>query len=307
MIKSLAKKIIPGSVWSKVRRRRIIREQTSVSHICDLYIDDYFNGKIELVNIVPKQPDLVGKRIIWQYWAQGYDDCILPEVVKTCFSSIDKYRGNYQIIRVCDDTISDYIDLPAFMYAKRGNGFKTHSFANVLRLALLYAYGGVWLDATVYMTGEIPAQYSAYDFFMYQRDENEEHKKYWENSFALYFGWGEDFIVRVLTSIIYSKPGCLLIRDWMNLMIHVWRANDSYPFYFIFPVMYNQLIKSGKSGQNCPVIGDCLPHYLMQIINDEFPYSTPKETAQMIPFHKLTYKGIDVDKFHLVMEEINTY
>ena len=94
------------------------------------------------------------------------------------------------------------------------------------------------------------------------------------------------------------------MKDWMNLMIHVWDVNDAYPHYFTFPIIYNQLIKRGNSGANCPIEGDCPPHYLMQIINDEFPYATVSDAVALIPFHKLTYKEIDITKFRKVMKEI---
>lgn len=300
MRKELLKKIIPNPVWAFCRRVSILNDHKRISLLCDKYIDTYFSNKNRLFDVVPKK-NLEGKKIIWQYWAQGYEGK-LPEVVKVCFDSVDKYKGEYEIIRLSDATIAEYVDIPDFVWQKRGHGFSVTAFSNVLRLALLDLYGGVWLDATVLLTDKIPESFSQYDFFMFQRDENEPHKKYWENTYAYYFGWGKRFKVRVLTSIVFSKKGSRFIDDYLNLLLYVWKANDEYPFYFTFQILFNQLVESGKSANNCPIFNDCLPHYLMQIINDGFKYATVQTTCTHCSMHKLTFKDINIKEFRRVMD-----
>lgn len=166
MIKELAKTILPDNVWSAFRRRRIIAGQNAAASVCDHYIEQYFFGGEEVFHS-KKRKDLEGKKIIWQYWAQGFEG-ELPGIVKECLASVDRYKGEYEIIRLSDDTISEYVDLPDYLWSKRDNGFSITVFSDVLRLALLYLYGGVWFDATIYMTGQIPEKYSQYNFFMFR-------------------------------------------------------------------------------------------------------------------------------------------
>lgn len=302
MIKKLAKKVIPASLWRKVRRRRIIADQDRTAKLCDSYIEKYFDGG-EILFKSRKKADLEGKKIIWQYWAQGFDSD-LPEVVRVCLASVERFKGDYEIIRLSDETIADYVDLPEFVWQKRGHGFSVTGFSNVLRLALLYLYGGVWIDATVLLTKTIPDKYSGYDFFMYRRDESEPHKEYWENSYAYYFGWGEDFRVRVLTSIAFAKAGGSFVKDYLNTLLHVWNENDIYPFYFTFQVLFNQLVASGKSDPGCPIESDCPPHCLMQVINDGCSFVDLKQLCQEHWAHKLTYKEMDIDRFRSVLSRI---
>lgn len=35
---------------------------------------------------MPKHPELVGEKIIWQYWAQGLDESMLPEMIRLCYA-----------------------------------------------------------------------------------------------------------------------------------------------------------------------------------------------------------------------------
>ena len=42
-----------------------------------------------------------------------------------------------------------------------------HFFSDLLRVALLKAYGGVWLDVTILLTNRLPGKYEKLDFFMF--------------------------------------------------------------------------------------------------------------------------------------------
>lgn len=303
MIKEFAKTILPKPIWRAFRRRKIIAGQNTAASICDKYIELYFNGADSMFHS-KKRDDLDGKKIIWQYWAQGFDDK-LPEVVKECLDSVDRYKGDYEIIRLSDDTIPEYVELPDYVWQKRNDSFSTSVFSDVLRLSLLYLYGGVWLDATVLMTGGIPEKYSNHDFFMFRRDESELYKRYWENSYAYYFGWGNDFKVRVLTSIAFAKAGSPFLKDFLNSLLLIWKEEEHYPYYFTTQILFNQLIASGKTELDSPVESDCGPHKLMQLINDAKAPFTYDDIIKENALHKLSYKGLDLDRFHSLITNGN--
>ena len=73
---------------------------------------------------------------------------------------------------------------------------KAH-FSDLLRCILLSLYGGLWFDASVFLTGDIPSYIFKSDFFMYRRDNSEEYKEYWENTFSYYWGYSPDFLVNL--------------------------------------------------------------------------------------------------------------
>ena len=135
---------------------------------------------------------------------------MVPDVVQICFEYVDKYKGDYTIIRLCDDDLNEYIELPDDVMNKSRTGVMGAAhFSDILRLALIATYGGVWLDATVLLTGALDNMLAHDDWFMYQRDPNQEDKKQWRRTYAYYFGWHKDYKVRLLNSIICSTKNQL--------------------------------------------------------------------------------------------------
>lgn len=286
MDKSLLKKMIPSKVWTRLRTRSILRQHRRVADLCESLISEYYSAKVR--SVVEGKKDLSGKKIVWQYWAQGFEN--VPTVVRECLESVEKWRGDYEIIRLTDETVFDYVDIPETAASHcRQAGLAQYS--DLLRLALLSAYGGVWLDATVMLTGPLPEEYSKYDFFMFQRDPNEPHKDYWENVYAYYYGWRKDFRVNVLSSIIFARQGCGVISDLYGLMVFYWANHTIMPDYFFLHILFDVLINGRHKGNNCPIVSDCTPHLLQQSINDPaFDLATKDEILRRTSIHKLTYK-----------------
>ena len=228
--------------------------------------------------------DLSQHPVIWQYWGQGYEN--VPAIVEECLKSVEQFSDGYTIVRLTDDNLSDYLDLPEFVQQKRSCFSRAH-FTDLLRLMLLKTYGGVWVDATILMTGPIPGELRDLDFFVYRRDPNEPDKRYWSNTYAYYFGWAKGFKVNMLNSFIIAKKGNKTVSDLCDLMLLWWYHYDNVPDYFFFQILYDVY--------NCrepfPLISDTLPHYLQQSQNDPaFKLMEQKDILKSIPIHKLTYK-----------------
>ncbi len=103
---------------------------------------NFFNDK------VPKNP-------IWIMWWQGIENA--PEIVKCCINSVKKNKNNHEVIIITENNFKEYLNLPNFIYKKFQKGYisKTH-LSDLIRLNLLYLYGGLWLDATVFVSQKIP-------------------------------------------------------------------------------------------------------------------------------------------------------
>lgn len=88
---------------------------------------------------------------IWVFWWQGLDNA--PQLVKVCVDSIYKNSGEHPVNIIDKDNISSYIDLPDYVTEKLKAGKMTIThFSDILRFALLYKYGGIWMDATIYIS-----------------------------------------------------------------------------------------------------------------------------------------------------------
>lgn len=285
-IKQSIHKFVPNSLWRYLRERKIVATHSAVAKICEDLISEADKDGV-YKEIVPLQ-DLGTDKVIWQYWAQGYND--LPPIVAECLASVDKYKGDYRVIRLSDANVNEYLSIPDCIVRNRCNMTVAH-FSDILRSMLLSAYGGVWIDAPVLLTAHIPMRYLDRDFFLYQRDPEEKNKEYWENTYAYYFGWADGFRVRMLSSFIVAKKHNPIIDELCRLMLRWWNHNDYLPDYFFFQILFDVLVSGKCKDVNCNVVSDCLPHYLQQCMNDPgFNLMTIDSIKQVIPIHKLTYK-----------------
>lgn len=302
MIKLLKKLIF----WSAIREQIILLSHRRTASLCRSLIDE---AKLfpDAFTVTPKK-DFGNKRIIWQYWAQGYESSVLPSVVKICLDSVDRFckGADYEIIRLSDDNISEYLDIPQFVTEHR-QYYSKAIFSDLLRILLLTSYGGCWLDATVLLTGPIPEKYWHMPFFMFQRSDEVVNRHYWENAYAYYYNWGKKFKVKVLNSMIFAQKDCGLLLSLKNVLLNLWSKKKKLPNYFFFQILFNELIIGDFKNQNCEIESDCTPHYLQQYINDpEFrKLHTPEEIIALTPIHKLTYKcGFDTELLKQIVPDL---
>lgn len=94
---------------------------------------------------------------IWIFWWQGLNNA--PCVVKNCIQSISHRCGGHPIILITSKNYKEYVDIPAYIIKKISEKKITLThFSDVLRLALLSEHGGIWMDATLWMTNEFPLE-----------------------------------------------------------------------------------------------------------------------------------------------------
>lgn len=286
------KSFIPEFIWEYFRLRSILKSHAKVAAYWDNVIEDYENGRIEKYSILPKKKLENSEKIIWQYWGQGYSQGNIPPVVQRCFDSVDKFSNGYTIIRLCDYTLSEYIDLPNDVLSKYRTGVvgATH-FTDLIRVALLTAYGGVWLDATILLTAPLEDKLTSNDYFMYQRDWTQEDKKLWRRTYAYYFSWHKNFKVRMLSSVIYAKRSTIVISDLFQLMLYYWRTQNEIIDYFFFQILFTQYIEKFPQ-RNCKIVSDCLPNMLQMYMTGSYRRYNIPEILQKISIHKLSYKTI---------------
>ena len=114
----------------------------------------FVSERLEKVNIPPQ-----GKipKQIWVCWWNGID--MMPPLVKTCYESILRYSNGYQVTLITKYNYTDYFTVPDYIIEKINNGtLHLTQFSEIVRLALLYNHGGLWLDATYLITNPIEIQ-----------------------------------------------------------------------------------------------------------------------------------------------------
>jgi hypothetical protein len=96
----------------------------------------------EDVHLVPHHGTELPKKI-WIYWDKGEAEA--PELVRRCIQSWREHNADWEVIVLDAATAPKAVDLSAL----EGTKAPKRAIANLLRLKLLSAHGGVWADATL--------------------------------------------------------------------------------------------------------------------------------------------------------------
>ena len=95
------------------------------------------------------------KQNIWICWLQGEE--LAPQLVKNCIDSIRRHCNNHEVILITMENYKDYIKMPNYILDKYQKGIISNAhFSDIIRMTLLRDYGGLWIDATVFCTKDIP-------------------------------------------------------------------------------------------------------------------------------------------------------
>ena len=101
---------------------------------------------------------------IWVCWLQGEENT--PPLVRRCIDSIRQHAGNHPVYVLTEENLPSYINLPSIIWEKRkAEKIQSAHFCDIVRMALIYRYGGLWLDATIFCSKQIPDWYFEKEFF----------------------------------------------------------------------------------------------------------------------------------------------
>ncbi|MCH7350430.1 MULTISPECIES: capsular polysaccharide synthesis protein [unclassified Acinetobacter] len=297
------KNFVPKSIRKELDLKANFNQKQHVGLCWEAFLELYFSGVLDNFHLKAKKK-IDNQKIIWQYWGQGTTEK-LPNIVNICFSSVEKYKGDYEIIRLDDLTIKEYLDFPDFVWEKKKNKeFKHAFFSDLIRLALLDLYGGVWLDATILLTAPIKDEILESEYFMFQRDINAIDKDFWTGFNGDYFGWSNKHNVNVLNSFIVGKKNNEVIHICLDIMLNYWKTQNNIPHYFFFQIMFDVLIEKFGVGQ-CIVMDDTLPHLLQVKINENFNKDDYESIKSKVDIHKMTYfSDVENDTFYEYIQSL---
>ena len=85
-------------------------------------------------------------KVIYSYWHnQDY-----PDLVTVCIDSWKRHNPDHRIVVIDENTIHSYLDQNVISGAD-----SVQRLTDYLRLALLAKHGGIWIDATIFMTASL--------------------------------------------------------------------------------------------------------------------------------------------------------
>ena len=220
------------------------------------------------------QCDQKPSKYVFVCWLQGEENA--PTLVKTCIKSMRENLKDRKIVVITSKNMDKYIEFPEYIITKWNNGIITNThLSDILRVALLAKYGGLWIDATVLCTGDI-TRYINKDTELFAFSN--EHRR---------------CDTMILSSwLIYSKPNNPLIVNTLTLLYKYWEKQNKLCHYFLFHMLFTICArKLPKEWDKVPYQSNINPHIILfhYFFNtyDKQGFETAKSMSN---FHKLSYK-----------------
>ena len=214
---------------------------------------------------------------IWIFWWQGIENA--PEIVRKCIETIRYYSESHKVIIVTEKNISQFVDIPKYILEKVNNGSITLThFSDILRLELLYQYGGIWMDSTLLMTGDIPVDVYKLPFFTIK------HMKY--SDYHVCRGLWSGFF-------LCAAKNNKLVKFCRDFLYEYWKHEDSLICYLLidvaFCLAYDNFEWAKKMIDDVPV--NCTDVFSMQEnMNREYDEKLVEKWCKNTFVHKISYK-----------------
>lgn len=230
------------------------------------------------------------KRKAWTCWWQG--EARAPEIVRVCWKSQKKYLpANVEHVIITEENYKEYITLPEYVLKKVDQGYiGIAALSDMIRAALLYKYGGFWMDATLLVLK--PLEKEILDYPIYTRNLPETQFC----SHAMWAGW-----------FLYAKQGNVLFQFLSEAFFYYFSRYDKLIHYltvdyFIaitcnqFPEVESQLRSIPYNNERALELGK---HLIEMYEKDKFEFYTKDTFVQ-----KLSYK---IDQVGWKEDSIYTY
>ncbi len=257
------RRILKGN-WAKFYLKKYIKKGIKNSE------------KNTLPYIENTQKNLNKNSIIWQYWESPNGE--IPPLVQACLNSVKKYKGNYERILLTPNNVKEYVKIPEIFWKLKEKGIiKTAFFSDILRTCLLIQNGGIWIDATVLLTEDLPEHIKNAELFVFQNDLKIDLDGL---NMASYF--------------IASKSNNKILKDTLSSLIEYWNENNFLINYFTFLHAFTMVTQANLENKN---IYNNIPFFNflpVQQLQGELlnPFSSERweQIKKISPIHKLTHK-----------------
>ena len=241
----------------------------------------YLSTTYDIDSIFPHKTKVLDKKNIWIYWNSGIKNA--PDIVKKCFLQLQINKPkDYNIHLLTQENIKDYVEFPDFIQEKlnKGSLSQTH-FSDILRTALVYQYGGIWLDATCLLTDKIPERILNSSFFVFQNSLLNLRETYSPIKNSNWF-------------IASNVQHCPILKKTLQILLSYWNKNNRiihyYLYHLIVAAIVNNNAECSRIWQEMPYICNMNPHVLYYSFEKKYSIQQWENALESCFVHKLTYK-----------------
>lgn len=261
--------------WHSRDRRRVKRSLESYKRAASVF--DKYRDFIRNIDLTP-EPDSDGTsdEKIFSIWFQGRENA--PKLVKICFNRLEALYANRYVV-LDNESLKDWIKLPEHIIKKWEDGtIAPAHFSDICRIELLYRYGGMWFDATDFITEPVPRWIENSDLFIYTAGDR-------ITPHAL-----------IQSCFMRARKGNPLMRAWREAIFEYWRHEDKRIDYFLLHYMLRYLVENNEGAATIFYAMPQIPQdptHLLWHANADTPYSDTLylESTKDVFFQKTNFKS----------------
>ncbi len=226
----------------------------------------------ELVN-----PSVPIDRIVWMYWRQGEENA--PRLVQKCIQSVRATFGEDRVIVLDEHSVGNYIRMPDFIDQKHKQGYIQEAlYSDLLRISLLIQYGGIWCDATCYVTDALPDYVERTPLFMFQNTQ--------------LAGWSSPCVCS--SWFIKADKEDPVLMALRNVLFHYCKRNNTLPHYYLFHITLALLLNTDERlrarWEEIPYVCNMNPHVMQFSFAKPYTVESYTHIQKSCFIHKLSYK-----------------
>lgn len=223
-------------------------------------------------------------KIIWWCWLQGEENA--PDMTKKCLASLRKNLPDYEIKIITWDNLNKYVELPKIIFQKFKSGWILGAhFSDILRLALLAKYGGIWIDSTVFCTDDrLIRAIEKKNMFMYQNIMTSNSN-----------------VIKMSNWLIASKKNNPYIIECSKLLTEYYVKSNFTEDYFVCHIIMSLFSeKYSDIWNDMDVYNNINPHMMQYMMNKPYNEDLFNRILDKSSFHKLNHhiKLTDGDTFY---------
>ena len=242
-------------------------------------------AKIDESNTDKKEVTKKFPKIIWTMWQQG--EAQMPETVKTSMKTIKDFaiRNGYQFNFLTDENLLSYVNIPKDIIEKnKRNELTSAAFSDIVRASLLYEHGGIWMDATLFVSPYATVEMFEGDFFSLNHPPT--YPEQMERTIGD-FKWSGFFLA--------GQRGGSHFKHIRDLFIYYVRK---YPIFIHYLMMDYFILSEYTSNPEFRLLVEKLPvletaerlWFLREHANDSFDEQEWERLLKTTPIMKTTYK-----------------
>ena len=224
-------------------------------------------------------------KIIWTMWQQGEEQ--MPETVKASMKTIKDFakRNGCDFHLLTNDNLEHFVTIPKDITEKyKKKELSAAHYSDIIRFSLLYQYGGIWMDATLFVSPYATVEMSEGDFFSLNHPPT--YPEQMERTIGD-FKWSGFFLG--------GQKGESHFKHIRDLYVYYVRK---YPIFIHYLMMDYFILSEYTSNPEFRLLVDKLPvletaerlWFLREHANDPFDEQEWEKLLKTTPIMKTTYK-----------------